>query len=120
MSKLIFPLRLVPEDEAQEIRALLAEHQIHYYETTAGNWGISMPGIWLNDADDFPRAKELLDRYQQNRALTAKNEFALQKSQGLQPTLAEGIAKQPIKIVVYFLLAALILFLSMQPFLSLL
>lgn len=119
MSKLIFPLRSVPDDEAQEIRALLTENHIHFYETTAGNWGISMPGIWLHQEDDFPNAKELIDQYQQNRAIAARKEFALQKSLGLHTTLVDRIAKQPIKIIFYCLLVALILFLSLQPFLSL-
>lgn len=49
MSKLLFKLRGVPDDEADEIRALLAEKQIEYYETSAGNWGISLPALWLQD-----------------------------------------------------------------------
>ena len=68
MSKLLFKLRNVPDDEALEVRELLELNDIDYFETTPGNWGISMPGLWLHDADDFPRARALLDDYQADRA----------------------------------------------------
>ena len=44
MSALIFRLRNVPEDEAMQVRDLLDEHRIDWFETSAGNWGIGMPG----------------------------------------------------------------------------
>ena len=34
MAKLLFKLNSVPDDEAEEIRALLAEAEINFYETT--------------------------------------------------------------------------------------
>lgn len=67
MSTLIFRLRNVDIDEADAVRDLLAQHQIPFYETDAGNWGISMPGIWLYDDSDKPRARDLIDRYQAER-----------------------------------------------------
>ena len=45
MSKLLFRLRNVPDDEADEVRELLTQHSIEFYETGAGNWGISMPRV---------------------------------------------------------------------------
>ena len=36
MAVLIFKLRYVPEDEAHEIRELLGDNNIDFYETTAG------------------------------------------------------------------------------------
>ena len=47
MALLLFRLRNVPDDEADEVRHLLNENSIEFYETSAGNWGISMPAIWL-------------------------------------------------------------------------
>ena len=52
----LFSLRGVPDDEADEIRALLAQHAIDYYETPPGNWGVSMPAIWLPDDSELARA----------------------------------------------------------------
>ena len=63
----VFRLRNVPDDEAEEIRNLLKHNHIDFYETPAGNWGISMPAIWLNDDDQLERAKELIKEYQQHR-----------------------------------------------------
>ena len=38
MSKLLFKLRNVPDDEALEVRELLELNDIDYFETTPGNW----------------------------------------------------------------------------------
>ena len=61
MSKLLIKLRHAPDDEIQEIHSLLQEHQIDFYETQSGPWGISAPGIWVNDDHQYDRAKALLD-----------------------------------------------------------
>ena len=53
MPELLFKLRNVPDDEAEEVRQLLNDHEINFYETRAGGWGISMPGIWLPDDRQF-------------------------------------------------------------------
>jgi hypothetical protein len=36
MAKLLLNLRNVPDDEADDVRALLDEHDIAYYETSRG------------------------------------------------------------------------------------
>ena len=68
MSVLFFSLRGVPEDEAEEVRELLLEHNIDFYETPAGNWGVSMPALWLNDETQLLEVRTLLDAYQAKRA----------------------------------------------------
>lgn len=67
MGKRLFDLRNVPDDEADEVRALLTSHALDWYETRPGFWGLSAAGLWLRDADDYPRARSLLDTYQQQR-----------------------------------------------------
>ncbi|MEE3087569.1 MAG: DUF6164 family protein, partial [Pseudomonadota bacterium] len=42
MAKLLFRMRDVPDDEAEEVRELLTQNKITFFETFAGNWGISM------------------------------------------------------------------------------
>ena len=61
MSKLLFKLRNVPEDEADDVRNLLTTHQIDFYETSAGNWGISLSAIWITHDEQFDEAKRLFD-----------------------------------------------------------
>ena len=64
MSKLVFRLRNVPEDEAQDVREILENNDIGYFETAAGNWGISLPAIWINETEEFEQARQLIDEYQ--------------------------------------------------------
>ena len=61
MSRLLIKLRDAPEDEIRDIRSLLRKHHIAFYETQAGPWGISAPGIWLKSEHHYDRAKALLD-----------------------------------------------------------
>jgi len=75
MSALVFRLRNVPDDEAADIRALLERHKIGYFETTAGNWGISMPGIWVEDATDLEQARRIIDEYQQARGTPGQEQL---------------------------------------------
>ena len=54
MPTLVFRLRNVPEDEADDVRALMDENEFDWYETSAGNWGIAMPGIWISKDEELP------------------------------------------------------------------
>ena len=55
MSLLLFSLRGVPEDEAEEVRELLTSNRIEFYETSAGLWGTSTPALWLLQEEQFPK-----------------------------------------------------------------
>ena len=70
MAHLLFKLKGVPETEADEVRALLTEHQIDFYETPPSIWGVSMEAIWLRDDEQLVTAQQLLHEYQQRRILT--------------------------------------------------
>ncbi len=83
MSTLLFSLRGVPEDEANEIRILLTENNIDYYETSAGNWGISMPALWLVNNAKLNEAKQLLYDYHQQRAIRQREIYKQLKKEGL-------------------------------------
>ena len=119
MSILLFRLRHVPEDEADEVRALLEEHGIEYYETSAGNWRISMPAIWLKDEEQLPRARELLDRYQEERYRIAREQYEQARQSGEHRTLWDQFREDPVRVGLYIGGAAVVLYLSLQVFLSL-
>ena len=119
MSILLFRLRHVPEDEAEEVRALLEEHGIEYYETSAGNWRISMPAIWLRNEEQLPRARELLDRYQEERFRTARQQYEQARQSGEHRTLWNQFLAEPIRVGLYIGGAAFVLYLSLQVFLAL-
>src|SRR5690606_24144857 len=68
---LLMNLRDVPEDELEEIRALLEAERVDFYETRPSMWGVSGGGIWLPDDTDeaeAARARARLAEYQQARA----------------------------------------------------
>lgn len=120
MAKLIFKLRNVPEDEAEDIKQILSEQGIQYYETTAGNWGISMPGLWLQNESDTEVAKNIINKYQQKRCDIAQAEYQRLKQQGHLPTLWSQLKAKPLKFLFYFIFIAAILYVSTNPFLALL
>ena len=118
MAKLLFRLRNVPDDEAEEVRELLDEHDIETYETDAGNWGISLPAIWLESDSQFERAKALLDDYQAQRTIRVRAEYEQLRSEGEHPSLLATVREQPLKVVVYCLAIGVILYLSIGSFFS--
>lgn len=118
MAVQLFRLRNVPDDEADEIRALLEKNHISFYETPAGNWGISMPAIWLHDDEQLSRAKELLDEYQQQRFERIKREKKQQSLTGDKSSGFSEIIKNPIQMILYVGFAAVILYFSIKPFLN--
>lgn len=114
MSKLLFRLRNVPDDEAEEVRALLTNHHIDYYETSAGNWGVSMPAIWVKDEYQFQQAKELLDAYQQARSIRIREEYARLKREGKNKTVLDSFRENPLLFIAYVLIVLALLYLPFK------
>ena len=103
MSRLLLNLRNVPDDEADDVRALLDEKQIEFYETNPGPWGISAGGIWVAKDEDFAAAKRALDDYEQQRSVRVRAEYAAARRAGTAETLAGILRMQPARIVVALL-----------------
>ncbi len=118
MAKLLFKLRDVPLDEAQDIRELLAENDLDFYETHAGNWGIAMAAIWLKDESQYPQAQQLIDKYQLQRSQQFHEEYAELKSRGHIPTLLGNIFENPLRFAAYIFSIAVILYITVMPFLN--
>lgn len=106
----------MPDDEAFEVRELLGEHDISFYETTAGNWGISMPAIWLNDDADYKKARVLLDSYQQDRALRMRAEYESARQRGEAETQLQVFLREPGKTISLLVIIVVFLYLSMTAF----
>jgi Family of unknown function (DUF6164) len=119
MASLLFSLRMVPDDEAEDIRELLTENNIDFYETSAGNWSISSPGIWAPDNSQLAQAKALISAYQEQRGIEQRALYEQLKSQGQQKTFWVILWQEPLKVVAYISIVALILYFSTKPFLSL-
>ena len=116
MSRLLIKLRHAPDDEIQEIRSLLQEHRIDFYETQSGPWGISAPGIWLNDERQYDRAKVLMDDYEEKRFHEKRAEYQRLRRLGQHRTFLQNLIANPAKVIFYSLIVGLILYFSISPF----
>jgi len=116
MSRLLIKLRHAPDDEIQEIRSLLQEHRIDFYETQSGPWGISAPGIWLNDEQQYDRAKALMDDYQENRFREQHAEYERLRHAGQHRTFLQNLLENPVQVILYGLIVGLLLYFSISPF----
>lgn len=118
MPILLFKLNGVPEDEAEDIRALLDENRIDYYETDAGRWGISLAAIWLRDDRQLQGARDLINVYQQQRFVHAREVYEAKKAAGEVETLLDRALADPLRFMLYLLAILLILYLSIMPFIG--
>ena len=114
MALLLFSLRQVPDDEAADIRELLEENHIDFYETHAGNWGISMPAIWLRDEQQHEQARQLIDDYQQERQIVIREEYARMKQAGEAPTFLKNLWHYPAQTILFIAAIVLVLYLSIK------
>ncbi|SEK73902.1 DUF6164 family protein [Halomonas daqiaonensis] len=116
MAVLLFHLRNVPEEEAEEVRRLLDEHGLETFETRAGFWGLGVAAIWLRDQNELARARALIDAYQHALGERVRHEHDALAARGEAPTLWRRLARQPIRTLLLALLAAAVLALSLLPF----
>lgn len=116
MAKLLFKLNNVPDDEADDIRQVLDDKQINYYETSAGNWGLSFAAIWLQDEQDFPAAKSLIDEYQQQRYQRVSSEREALIESGEYITLWQRFTERPIRMIAVAIFVVVVLYFSIMPF----
>lgn len=113
-AKILFKLNGVPDDEADDVRLLLTDNNIDFYETSAGNWGVSMPAIWLKDAGDYTRARSILDEYQAARTIRMRAEYERLKREGRQRTMIDTIKEKPLLFLFNLLIAVLVIYLSVR------
>jgi hypothetical protein len=114
MPRLLFNLRGVPEDEADEVRELLTEQDIDFYETSAGNWGMSMPALWLRNDADLEKARSVLNQYQQQRFLTARANYLELKKMDQQKTFLKAFFEKPFLFLAYLFTMFLIVYVSIK------
>ena len=116
MAARLFKLRNVPEDEAEDIRQLLAEHDIDYYETEAGGWGVSVPAIWMYDDLRLKEAQALLAHYQCERSSRVRSEYQQRKASGQHERVIDRIRQKPLQSLLFFMLTLFILYVTLAPF----
>ena len=118
MAKLIFKLKSVSYDEADDIKNLLTENKIGFYESPAGNWEISMHALWLNDEAQYAQAKQLIDEYQVKRSQRIRLETQQKIDQGEHETFIQRLFNKPIQNFITLAIIIFILYFSIMPFLE--
>lgn len=118
MARLLFRMRHVPEEEARAVRELLDRHDVRWFETGAGRWGISFPAIWVARDEEFARARRLLDGWQEEHSARMRRLHALRRERGEAPTLRSAFRERPLRFIGHIGLIGLVLFLSLWLFLS--
>ena len=119
MPVLLFKLRGVPEDEADEVRELLERHGIDFYETPPGNWGISAPGFWVRDQASLERGKALIEAYQHERTRRMREDYERRRRAGEVETLIHRALRHPFQTLFVLAIVAAVLYLSTAPFFGL-
>ncbi|AEJ00250.1 hypothetical protein Nit79A3_0362 [Nitrosomonas sp. Is79A3] len=119
MAKILFRLNGVSDDETNEVRELLTNNAIDFYETSPGNWGVSMPAIWLSNDDQFEKAKALLNAYQNERTVRMREEYARLKREGKNKTFVDAVLQNPVRFTINLALALLVIYLSFMLVLDL-
>lgn len=119
MAKILFRLNGVSDDEANDVRELLTANAIDFYETSSGNWGMSMPAVWLRDDSQFDKARALLDVYQSERMIRVREEYVRLKQERKNKTFAEGVKEKPVSFMIHLALAVLVIYLSVRLVLDL-
>lgn len=115
MPRLLLNLRNVPDDEIDDVRALMTEHGIECYDTPPGPFGITAGGIWLKHPDDYARARELMDGYQAERAARARTEWQNARDRGELDTLASIVRRHPLKALLVLLGSVFVLMVLFAP-----
>ena len=118
MAKLLFRLNAVEQDEADDVRALLDEAGIAFYETDAGRWRISVAAIWLRQDSDYPQARALLDQYQQARSERLRADYEQRQQSGEIPGLWQRIQQRPADFIAVTIALLMIAALMVMPFFS--
>jgi CHASE3 domain sensor protein len=119
MAHLLFRLRHVTEEEAMEVRQLLAAHGMETYETQAGFFRLGVDAIWLRDAAQLDEAKALLAEYQTQRLTHARREYQAAIERGEAPTLWKRFVAHPLRVIFVFVAVVVIALLTLLPFIGL-
>lgn len=111
MSQLLIKLNGVSAEECEAVRQSLEEHGMEWYETSEGNWGVSVAAIWLVNDDQLPQAKLLLAEHHKQWA----EQFIAEPVVGFW----QNLRRQPLKVVGVMVFLGVIIYFSIAPFIGL-
>jgi len=116
MPALVFRMRNVPEDEADAVRELLDQNRFEWYETTAGNWGIAMPGLWISNEEDLPLARQLIEEHQSQWREKQLSERQARIEAGLEPGLVDRLKERPFASAGTIAFCLFVIYAMLSPF----
>lgn len=115
MSKLLLNLRNVPDDEANDVRAMLDANGIEFHETPPSIWGISAGGIYVTEDSAIGEAKRLMAEYQAQRRTRARAEHEAAVRAGTAETFWTGLRARPLRVVLTVLAIVFLIGLMALP-----
>lgn len=115
MARLLLNLRNVPDDEADDVCAMLDAAGIAYRETPPGPFGISAGGIHVCDDADMDRARRLMDDYQATRRSRARAEYAAAVREGRAGSFWTVLRDDPLRVLAKLLAIVLLLAMLALP-----
>jgi hypothetical protein len=116
MAVLVFRLNGVGEQEAEEVRDLLAAGGFEFYETSAGRWHISVAAIWLVNDEDSDAARESIDRYQQQRQVEQREAIRQAIDEGRASSWKDRWRDEPATLMLVWVGLAVVVVVSIWPF----
>ncbi len=116
MSHLVFKLNGVPDDEANDVRQLLDDAEIQFYETDSGRWGLGYAAIWMKDKEQLESAKSLIKDYQTERFQRAKLELEALEQSGDRVSRLAFFLSSPIRFSLLLIFAGLLAYFTVMPF----
>ena len=120
MPLLLFKLHNVPDAEAEEVRSLLEEANLAFYETSSGRWRLGVDAIWLEHQEDEAQARALLAEYQRERTRKAREEQQQLEDQGLADHFLNRLQTRPSQVLLTLLGILAVLFVFFLPLVVLL
>ena len=115
MSKLLLSLRHVPDDEADEVRAMLDEYHVAWYQTPPGFMGLFAGGVYVKEDAAFDRARQLMAKYQSQRQAKARLEHEAAVRDGTAETFRSQLRAEPVRVVLTLLAIACLIGLMAVP-----
>lgn len=116
MATLLFKLNNVPEDEAEDVRQLLAEREIPTHETHAGFWGLGVSAIWLGDKSRLEEARALIKEYQKERAQQQRQDYQDRAARGEVPSMGQRLVNNPLRFLALVVAIIVVLAITLLPF----
>ena len=116
MSRKLYPLRNVPDDEADEMRSLLQQNGVDFHETGSGFLGIGTAAIWIRDESQYEYARGLIADYQADRYSTARETYLRQREEGTHTRFIDRFMRDPWRVVSLILIALFLILLTVLPF----